>query len=210
MNSVGPKSSLVSKRVACNEPQLLIADGVNGSWTAARKQFSSSKQKRCWLHKIRNVLDKLSKKHQPGAHPELRKIMNAETESGARAGVRTGPRGSRRTMPGTAAGRCRSNPFRPTRGTTQFLVLAFEPCNDDLFKEELRTSYIRGCEEALWRSSGRFHVQGARISSRSHFKCSAKRTVNRLASPDRPVRRCRHQERIPNAAGSSNRPQASS
>jgi len=35
-------------------PQLLIADGANGLWAAAGKALPSTRQQRCWLHKVRN------------------------------------------------------------------------------------------------------------------------------------------------------------
>ena len=65
-------------------PLLLIADGACGLWKAASKAWPTSAQQRCWLHKIRNVEEKLPKKHQPAAHAALSAIMYAETEPEAR------------------------------------------------------------------------------------------------------------------------------
>jgi len=48
------------------------------------------------------VLDKLPKKHQPGVHAELRKVMNAETESGARTGIESLARSLQRDYPKAA------------------------------------------------------------------------------------------------------------
>lgn len=85
------------------EPKLLIADGANGLWAAADAQFPNAKQQRCWLHKIRNVLDKVPKNHQRAVHAELRKIVKAETEREARAGIETLARALQRDYPKAAA-----------------------------------------------------------------------------------------------------------
>ena len=66
------------------EPSLLIADGANGLWAAATKSLPSTKQQRCWLHKVRNVLDKVPEKHQKRVHADLREIVNAGSEGEAR------------------------------------------------------------------------------------------------------------------------------
>ncbi len=60
---------------------MLIADGAQGIWKAFSAVFPRAKQQRCWLHKMRNILDKLPEKHRDTIHPRLREIMNAETRS---------------------------------------------------------------------------------------------------------------------------------
>ncbi len=65
-------------------PKLIIADGANGLWAAATKAFADTAQQRCWLHKIRNVLDKVPETKRAVVHAELREVMHAETESIAR------------------------------------------------------------------------------------------------------------------------------
>jgi len=49
-------------------PSLLIADGANGLWAAAGMSLPDTRQQRCWLHKVRNVLDKVPEKQQPRVH----------------------------------------------------------------------------------------------------------------------------------------------
>jgi len=65
-------------------PLLLVGDGAHGLWNAATGIFPDAAQQRCWLHKQRNVLDKVPQKHQPMVHVALREIMHAETEALAR------------------------------------------------------------------------------------------------------------------------------
>lgn len=66
------------------DPGLLVSDGASGLWAAANKSWATTAQQRCWLHKSRNVEEKLPKKHQPAARKSLGEIMHAETESLAR------------------------------------------------------------------------------------------------------------------------------
>ena len=61
-------------------PELLIADGANGLWAAANKAWPQTTQQRCWLHKMRNVEEKLPKAHVPAIRAALGEIMYAETE----------------------------------------------------------------------------------------------------------------------------------
>ena len=65
-------------------PHLLVADGAAGLWTAAEKAWPGVSQQRCWLHKTRNVEEKLPEKHRPSAHAAMSAIMHAELESEAR------------------------------------------------------------------------------------------------------------------------------
>jgi transposase-like protein len=65
-------------------PHLLVADGAAGLWTAAEKAWPGVSQQRCWLHKTRNVEEKLPEKHRPSVHAAMSEIMHAELESEAR------------------------------------------------------------------------------------------------------------------------------
>ncbi len=65
-------------------PALLVADGAHGLWAAAQKAWPSVAEQRCWLHKMRNVEEKLPTKLQPAAHKALTEIMYAEREPEAR------------------------------------------------------------------------------------------------------------------------------
>jgi len=46
---------------------LMIGDGMSGLWKAVRTVFPMTHHQRCWVHKMRNILDKVPKK----AHDEI-------------------------------------------------------------------------------------------------------------------------------------------
>jgi putative transposase len=58
---------------------MLVADGAQGIWKAFLAVFPRAKQQRCWLHKMRNVEDKLPEKHRATIHKRMLEIMHAET-----------------------------------------------------------------------------------------------------------------------------------
>lgn len=67
-------------------PKLAIGDGALGFWSAVRqcKGFENTKEQRCWVHKIANVLDKLPKRVQSDAKSLLHEMMMASTEKDAK------------------------------------------------------------------------------------------------------------------------------
>jgi len=69
-------------RRGLNSPHIIIADGALGLWSAVKeiKEFRATKEQRCWVHKIANILDKLPKRIQPKAKSLLHEMMNSETE----------------------------------------------------------------------------------------------------------------------------------
>ncbi len=69
-----------------NAPLLAIGDGALGFWAAIRESelTKKTKEQRCWVHKIANVLDKLPKRIQPRAKGMLHEIMRAEKMSDAK------------------------------------------------------------------------------------------------------------------------------
>src|SRR3954447_18201073 len=60
------------------EPSLAIGDGALGFWKAMRQAWDTTKEQRCWVHKMANVLDKLPKGSQPKAKRMLHDIYEAE------------------------------------------------------------------------------------------------------------------------------------
>jgi transposase-like protein len=62
---------------------MLVADGAQGIWKAFSAVFPRAKQQRCWLHKLRNVEDKLPEKHRSTIHPRLLEIMHADSQAQA-------------------------------------------------------------------------------------------------------------------------------
>jgi putative transposase len=64
-------------------PTLAIGDGALGFWAALRQVYSGTKEQRCWVHKIANILDKLPKRVQPRAKDMLHEIMYAPDRQSA-------------------------------------------------------------------------------------------------------------------------------
>ncbi len=62
---------------------LAVADGIPGFWSALGKAFPATRRQRCWVHMIRNVLDKLPKSKQDQAYKSLQRIYNAQTRAEA-------------------------------------------------------------------------------------------------------------------------------
>ena len=71
------------KRRGMEPPLLAIGDGALGFWAAVRDVWPETREQRCWVHKLANVLDKLPKRVQPKAKKALHEIMNAETREDA-------------------------------------------------------------------------------------------------------------------------------
>ncbi len=68
-----------------NEPALAIGDGGLGFWAAAGEVWHQTKQQRCWVHKMRNVLDKLPHKERGEAAKSLRAIYLSRTSEEAKS-----------------------------------------------------------------------------------------------------------------------------
>lgn len=64
-------------------PKLAVGDGALGFWAALRKEWPSTREQRCWVHKTANVLDKLPKSLQPTAKAKLHEIWMAPTRAAA-------------------------------------------------------------------------------------------------------------------------------
>ena len=64
-------------------PVLAIGDGALGFWGALREVFPTTREQRCWFHKIANVLGALPKSAHPGAKKALAEIWNAEDKQHA-------------------------------------------------------------------------------------------------------------------------------
>jgi putative transposase len=69
-------------------PVLAVGDGALGFWAALRDVFPETKDQRCWLHKMANVLDALPKSIQPLAKKMLIEIRDAEDKDHARAAAK--------------------------------------------------------------------------------------------------------------------------
>jgi len=67
------------KKRGLNEPVLAVADGGLGFWAALPKVWKQTKEQTCWLHKMRNILDKLPKREHSEAVLRLRAIYSASS-----------------------------------------------------------------------------------------------------------------------------------
>jgi transposase-like protein len=64
-------------------PALAVGDGALGFWEALAAVYTETAQQRCWVHKLRNVLDKLPKRLQEAAKTLLHAAMYAERRASA-------------------------------------------------------------------------------------------------------------------------------
>jgi len=71
------------KRRGMPAPALAVGDGALGFWNALAEVYPETAQQRCWVHKLRNVLDKLPDRLQERARDLLRQVMYAESEAAA-------------------------------------------------------------------------------------------------------------------------------
>jgi len=73
-------------------PVLAVGDGALGFWGALAEVCASgrvagypeTREQRCWVHKLANILDKLPKRLQPRAKALLHEVMLAPTRAGAK------------------------------------------------------------------------------------------------------------------------------
>lgn len=67
-----------------NEPAIAVADGGLGFWAALPEIWHQTKEQLCWLHKSRNILDKLPKKEHREASERLRAVYLATDAEAAK------------------------------------------------------------------------------------------------------------------------------
>ena len=65
------------KKRGMRAPVVAVGDGALGFWAALRDVWPATREQRCWVHVIANVLDKLPKGLQPKAKSTLHAAMNA-------------------------------------------------------------------------------------------------------------------------------------
>ena len=68
--------------------EMICSDGGKGLHAALATVYPNVALQRCWAHKIRNVLDKVRKAHQPALKASLHAIMNAPNLRNARSQAR--------------------------------------------------------------------------------------------------------------------------
>jgi len=67
------------KRRGLKAPLVAVGDGALGFWGAVGEVYPETKHQRCWLHKIRNVLNYLPKRLQKQAKARLDEMQNSDT-----------------------------------------------------------------------------------------------------------------------------------
>ncbi len=64
-------------------PKLAIGDGALGFWSALTEVFPDTVHQRCWVHKTRNILDKLPKSLRPQAKNNIQSMYMAPNKEEA-------------------------------------------------------------------------------------------------------------------------------
>jgi len=75
------------KRRGMRAPVLTVGDGALGFWKALRDVWPETREQRCWVHRIANVLDKLPKRLHRQAKAALHEIMRAESRKTAEEAI---------------------------------------------------------------------------------------------------------------------------
>ena len=73
----------LKKRGLSVAPEIAVGDGAMGFWSALDKAFPSTKHQRCWVHKVKNVLNCFPKQMGPGVKSDLDNIQHADTRAAA-------------------------------------------------------------------------------------------------------------------------------
>ena len=73
----------LKQRGLSDGPSLAIGDGSLGFWNALAKVYPSTVHQRCWVHRTRNILDKLPKSLQSQAKKDIHEIYQAPTKRDA-------------------------------------------------------------------------------------------------------------------------------
>jgi transposase-like protein len=76
------------KRRGMRAPVLAVGDGALGFWKALRDVWPETREQRCWVHRIANVLDKLPKRLHGRAKAALHEIMRAENRRAAQEAIK--------------------------------------------------------------------------------------------------------------------------
>jgi putative transposase len=75
------------RRRGMRAPVVMVGDGALGLWRALREVFPATREQRCWVHKVANVLNCLPKSVQAGARRALNEIAQAEDRSHAERAI---------------------------------------------------------------------------------------------------------------------------
>jgi len=68
-------------------PEIAVGDGAMGFWNALDRTFPGTKHQRCWVHKVKNVLNCFPKQMAPAVKSDLDDIQHAGTRVEAEAAL---------------------------------------------------------------------------------------------------------------------------
>jgi putative transposase len=68
-------------------PLLSIGDGALGFWAAVRNVWPETRHQLCWVHKLKNILDKLPKRLHGRAKLALKEVVKADTKEHAEEAI---------------------------------------------------------------------------------------------------------------------------
>ena len=68
-------------------PEIAVGDGAMGFWNALNRTFPGTKHQRCWVHKVKNVLNCFPKQMAPAVKSDLDNIQHAGTRKEAEAAL---------------------------------------------------------------------------------------------------------------------------
>ena len=75
------------RRRGMEAPVVMVGDGALGLWRALGEVFPATREQRCWVHKVANVLNALPKSVQAGARRALHEIAQAEDRAHAERAI---------------------------------------------------------------------------------------------------------------------------
>jgi transposase-like protein len=75
------------RRRGMGAPVVMVGDGALGLWRALREVFPQTREQRCWVHKVRNVLGALPRSVHASARRALNEIILAEDLEHARTAI---------------------------------------------------------------------------------------------------------------------------
>jgi putative transposase len=75
------------RRRGMRAPVVMVGDGALGLWRALREVFPATREQRCWVHKVRNVLGALPRSVHAGARKALNEIIGAEDRAHAERAI---------------------------------------------------------------------------------------------------------------------------
>ena len=113
------------RRRGMGAPVVMVGDGALGRWRALREVFPATREQRCWVHVVRNVLGALPRSVQAGARRALNEIILAEDRTHAERAIDAfaadygvkWPKAVARS-PARPSGCCASSTTRPSTGST--------------------------------------------------------------------------------------------